>query len=112
MSIDISKLSDSPYGMASSSTIDGDKLKNNLENIKGSTDEELMKVCKEFETYMIEQVIKSMEATIMKADDEESSTSYTDMFSDKLTTAYAEKISDEGTIGLAQMLYDSMKRNQ
>ena len=111
MSMDISSLSQSAYGLGSSTTVDADKLKNNLENIKGSTDEELMAVCKEFETYMLEQVIKSMEATVMK-DDEESSSSYTEMFGDKLTTAYAEKISDQGNVGLAQMLYDSMKRNQ
>ena len=112
MSMDISKLSQSAYGLGSSVTVDSDKLKNNLENIKGSTDEELMAVCKEFETYMLEQVIKSMEATVMKAEDEESASSYTEMFGDKLTTAYAEKLSDQGNIGLAQMLYDSMKRNQ
>ena len=42
-------------------------------------------------------------------DEEESSTSYAEMFSDKKTTAYAEAISNQGTIGLAQMLYESMR---
>ena len=110
--MDISSLSQSAYGQGYSSTVDGDKLRSNLENIDNASDEELMSVCKEFETYMLEQVIKSMESTIMKADDEESSSSYMDMFGDKLTTSYAKSISDQGSIGLAQMLYDSMKKQQ
>lgn len=93
---------------STSATNQGNKLKNSLENIDNATDEELMQVCKEFETYMIEQVIKSMKSTI--GDDEESSTSYEDMFGDNLTTSYAKAISDEGKLGLAQMLYESMKR--
>jgi flagellar protein FlgJ len=108
MSLDISSLTSSAYGLNSNTSVDADKLKNNLANIDKENDEELMNVCKEFETYMIEQVIKSMEATIMK-DEEESSTSYAEMFSDKKTTAYAEAISNQGTIGLAQMLYESMR---
>ena len=79
-----------------------------LQNIDNATDEELMQVCKEFETYMIEQVIKSMKSTI--GDDEESSTSYEDMFGDNLVNSYADAISDQGELGLAQMLYESMKR--
>jgi flagellar protein FlgJ len=108
MSFDVSSLTSSAYGLNSSTSVGADKLKNNLANIDKENDEELMNVCKEFETYMIEQVIKSMEATIMK-DEEESSTSYAEMFSDKKTTAYAEAISNQGTIGLAQMLYESMR---
>ena len=108
MSFDVSSLTSSAYGLNSSTSVDADKLKNNLANVDKENDEELMNVCKEFETYMIEQVIKSMEATIMK-DEEESSTSYAEMFSDKKTTAYAEAISNQGTIGLAQMLYESMR---
>ena len=108
MSFDISSLTSSAYGLNSNTKVDADRLKNNLASVDKENDEELMNVCKEFETYMIEQVIKSMEATIMK-DEEESSTSYAEMFSDKKTTAYAEAISNQGTIGLAQMLYESMR---
>ena len=88
-----------------------DKLQSSLDNINNASDEELMEVCKEFETYMLEQVIKSMESTIGK-DEEESSTSYMSMFGDNLTNSYAEAISDQGDKGLAQMLYESMKRQQ
>ena len=108
MSFDVSSMTSTAYDLTSGTSVDADKLKNSLTNIDKSNDEELMNVCKEFETYMIEQVIKSMENSIMKAEEEDSS-SYTEMFGDKLTTAYAESISNQGTIGLAQMLYDSMK---
>lgn len=98
------------YGTSkTSSDAKKDKLQNSLENINNASDEELMEVCKEFETYMLEQVVKSMESTIGK-DEEESSTSYMDMFGDNLTNSYAKSISDQGKIGLAQMLYESMKR--
>lgn len=93
---------------SSTSKVNADKLQDSLESINSATDEELMEVCKDFETYMIEQVIKAMEATI--GDEEESSTSYMGMFGDNLTTSYAEAISDQGELGLAQMLYESMKR--
>lgn len=113
MSFDINGLGAyglSGYDITSNNTskIDVDKLQNSLEGINNASDEELMQVCKDFETYMIEQVIKSMEATVGKED--ESSTSYMDMFGDKLTTSYAQAISDQGELGLAQMLYESMKR--
>ena len=71
------------------SNVKTNKLQNSLENINNASDEELMEVCKEFETYMLEQVIKSMESTIGK-DEEESSTSYMDMFGDNLTNSYAK----------------------
>lgn len=110
MSMDLSALSNSAFSSDNSaSATKANELKSKLNNIEGATDEELMNVCKEFETYMIEQVVKSMQSTINK-DDEESSTSYMSMFGDKLTTEYAKSISDQGNIGLAQMLYDSMKR--
>ena len=93
---------------SSASSIKADELKDSLQGINSATDEELMQVCKDFETYMIEQVIKAMESTVK--DEEESSTSYMNMFGDKLTTSYAQAISDQGELGLAQMLYESMKR--
>ena len=91
-----------------------------LENTLGkvsdqSTDEELMEACKEFEAYFIEQMYKGMEKTIMKADDdEENSTAsqYVDCFNDMKIEAYAEATVEQGNgIGIAQQLYEQMKRN-
>ena len=83
-----------------------------------ATDEELMEACKSFEQYFIEQALKGMEKMIPDNDDEDSSTSYVEMFKDTLYQEYAEIASDQvnGTsgntgLGIAQMLYEQMKRN-
>lgn len=80
----------------------------NIDKTK-ATDEEMMNACKEFEAYMIEQVYKSMEKTIIKADEEENE--YETYFGDMRIQQYAKSVVDQGGVGLAQQLYDAMKRN-
>ena len=74
-----------------------------------ATDDEMLNACKEFEAYMIEQVYKSMEKTIIKADEEENE--YETFFGDMRIQQYAKNVVDQGGVGLAQQLYDAMKRN-
>ena len=98
------------------SNVTADALENTLSKVgQQATEEELMEACKEFEAYFIEQMYKGMEKTIMKAeDDEENSTAsqYLDYFSDMQTEAYAKATAEQGNgIGLAQQLYEQMKRN-
>ena len=66
-----------------------DKLKDTLASTdySKSTDDELMKVCKEFEAYFTEQVFKSLERMVPESDEESSSStsSYMDYFGDMLT---------------------------
>ncbi len=94
-----------------------DKLQNSISNTSASsTEEELMEVCKEFEAYFVEQMYKSMEKmkTVPGADEEESSSTsdYMEMFGDTLTQEYASMTTEQGDgLGLAQMLYEQMKRN-
>jgi flagellar protein FlgJ len=85
-----------------------DSLKDNLTN-GTATDEELMEACKNFESYLLEQVFKGMEKTVLKSDEEEND--YLAQFGDKLYEEYAEDIAENQSLGLAQMLYESMKRN-
>lgn len=73
-----------------------------------ATDEQLLDACKEFETYFVEQMFKAMRATVHK--EESSSSSYMDMFEDNLYQEYAKNASDSGQLGLAQMLYEQMKK--
>lgn len=87
------------------------KLEETLNNTENATDEELMNACKSFESYLLEQVFKGMEKTVMK-DDEEEENDYMAQFGDKLYEEYANDATESGSIGIAQMLYDSMKRNQ
>lgn len=83
-----------------------------LETLKSNSasDEELMEACKSFESYMLEQVFKGMEKTIIK--DEEKENDYMAQFGDRLYEEYAKSVTDNQSLGLAQMLYESMKRNQ
>lgn len=79
-----------------------------------TTEAELMAACKEFEAYFIEQIYKGMEKTIIKAEDDDSSSSsqYTDYFSDMRIQEYAKMTAEQGNgIGLANQLYEQMKRN-
>ena len=89
------------------------KVKDTLSgDFTSATEAELMEACKEFEAYFTEQVFKAMEKMSLK--EEDSSTSYLNMFKDTLTQEYA-KLSSESNggegLGLAQMLYEQMKRN-
>ena len=97
--------------MQNSSQAKTEKLSSSLSNIeKGTaTDEELMAACKEFETYLVEQVIKNTKSAML--DDEDSQGEYMKMFGDRLNQSYAEMITETADLGIAQMLYESMKRN-
>lgn len=76
-----------------------------------ASDAELLESCKEFETYLVEQMLKGMEKTIPKDEDEEEDP-YLEQFGDTFYTQVAGMIVDNGELGLAQQLYESMKRNQ
>jgi len=105
--------SDSLYlqSMQNASAAKADKLSSSLNSIENgtATDEELMEACKEFEVYLVEQVIKSTRSAMLE--DEDSEGDYMKMFGDKLNQSYAEMISETANLGIAQMLYESMKRN-
>lgn len=79
---------------------------------KNASDDELMEVCKEFEAYFIEQVFKNMKATLPESEDTSGATStLVDYFEDSLYQEYAKNASQQGNYGIAQTLYEQMKRN-
>lgn len=86
-----------------------DKLEATLKNSK-ATDDQLMDACKSFESYLMEQVFKGMESTVQKSEEEENN-SYLNQFGDMLYENVANQATDTQSIGIAQMLYESMKRN-
>lgn len=75
-------------------------------------DEELMKACKSFESYLVEQLMSSMEelGKVPGQDDDEGE--YTDMFKDTFRQSLAETVSSSSDIGIAKMFYESMRREQ
>lgn len=109
----------------------GNKLENSLSNSDLSTasDEKLMDVCKDFEQYFVEQVMKSMSKMASVDGDKDSSLFSTmagitsqdsgmktmsNYFGDQYMTNITESICDaqdgEG-LGVAQILYEQMRRN-
>jgi len=97
-------------GQTSSATSSVEKtLKSDLSN---ATDDELMSVCKEFEAYFIEQVFKNMKESIVPAEESTGANkTLLDYYEGNLMTEYAKGASEQQENGLAQMLYEQMKRN-
>lgn len=92
---------------------------NNISNLSNAdmaqkTDDELMEACKEFESYFLEQVFKEMEKTVSIFRDEEdkgSTSQLVNFFKETTLTELASQSTDQNSLGLAQMLYEQMKRN-
>lgn len=78
------------------------------------TDEELLEACKEFESYLWEQVIKSMKSTISITGEDSSSSQMTDMFMDTAISDVAKEMTNQslGSNSLAMQMFEQMKRNQ
>ena len=77
-----------------------------------ASDEELLDVCKQFEAYFMEQVFKQMEKTIIKDEASSgSSTALVDYFKDSALQELTKTSTETQGLGIAQMLYEQMKRN-
>lgn len=89
------------------------KLENQLgSDMSTATDEELMDACKQFEAYFLEQMFKAMMKTIPENEDMSGSTStLMDYYKDEMVQQLASDSTENNSLGLAQMLYEQMKRN-
>lgn len=90
------------------------RLQNQLDGKDYSkvNEDELMNACKQFEAYFIEQMYKSMLKTIPQNEDTSNYTSTVmDFYKDQMVQSIAEETGNQGGFGLAQMLYEQMKRN-
>ncbi|HBA46277.1 MAG TPA: hypothetical protein DCZ91_00430 [Lachnospiraceae bacterium] len=91
------------------------RLQNKLADADYSraSDAELMNACRQFEAYFIEQMYKGMMKTIPKSEETSNYTSsMMDFYKDQMIQSVAEETSKQnGGFGLAQMLYEQMKRN-
>ena len=98
---------------SNASTAKTDSLKNSVNGLSSSsTDEELMEVLKDFESYFIEQMIKQMKETFTDDDEESSMASqYTDTFMDYAIEDIADMLLDEVGGNMTQQLFEQMKRN-
>lgn len=85
-----------------------DKIKVGQRQVDNLTDNELMEACKSFESYLLTQVMKSMEKTTPGREDKGP---YLEQFGDLLYDEYAKAATDTQSLGIAKMLYESIKRN-
>lgn len=86
-----------------------DKLSGDLST---ASDEELMEVAKDFEAYFVEQVLKEMKKMVPESEEEDSSMKQMkEYFEDEMIREYADKAVESSDFGIAQTLYEQMKRN-
>ena len=77
-----------------------------------ASDEELLDVCKQFEAYFMEQVFKQMEKTVIKDESSfQSTSSLVDYFKDSALQELTKTSTETQGLGIAQALYEQMKRN-
>lgn len=93
-----------PYNQELAKT---DDITNKI-NKKDPTENELMEACRGFEAYMLEQVFKEMRKTVESSDE---SGDYMQYFGDMLYEEHAKNATENEGIGIAKMLFESMKRD-
>ena len=80
-----------------------------------ASDAELMNACKKFEEYFVEQVIKGAQRTTVLdgfASESGSMASMKSMIRDSYAQELAKMMSDQNSVGLAQKMFDQMKKSQ
>lgn len=98
----------SAYGQSVSNTT-ASSLQSTLGNVsESSSEDELMSVCKSFESYFVQKVIEQARSSIAGESEEEQG-EYMKYFGDIMNEQYANAVVESGSVGLAQQLYDSMK---
>lgn len=82
-------------------------------DLSKASDTELMEVCKEFEAYFVEQVMKEVEKTIPRNEEDEdaSMSQLRDFYKDEMIQTLAKEVCDHQNLGFAQQMYEQMKRN-
>ena len=104
-------ISDYYSQLASSQSASALSSKLNSTDTKTAGEDELMDVCKQFESYLLEQVYKNMEKSIHWDDKEQQDNQLVDYFKDLTIQEISKQATDQKSLGLAQMLYEQMKVN-
>lgn len=89
-------------------------LQSSLSNIfSDSSEEELLQVCKDFESYFVEELLKEVKDSMLSEDDNEDSSISTlkDYHMDSVIELVADEVVDEVGTNFTQQLFEQMKRN-
>ena len=102
-------------GLQNTESLSAAKLRESLKNSnfkQGSTDEELLAACKEFEAYFLEMVFKEMQKSvdIFSSKKDQSTSQLVDFYRDKTIQKIAADATEGQGLGLAQQLFEAMKR--
>ena len=107
-----SALDSTAYTNAANQTTSKLQDKLNSSDYSKATDDELMDACTQVESYFLEQMFKEMMKTIPENEDTSSSNSQLmDYYKDEMVQQIASDSTEQNSRGLAQMLYEQMKRN-
>lgn len=82
-------------------------------DLSNASEDELMEVCKEFESYFMEMIMKEMTKTtgLFGEDSSGSNSALVSYFKDGAIADLAKEATQQNSLGLAQTLYEQMKRN-
>lgn len=82
-------------------------------DLSKASEDELMEVCQEFEAYFMEMIMKEMTKTtgLFGEDSTGSNSALVSYFKDSAITDLAKEATQQNSLGLAQTLYEQMKRN-
>ncbi len=114
--MDISGLTSaySQYASSLSGNASTEALTNKVsgQDYQNATDEELMEVCKEFEAYFLELMYKEMMKTVPESElTSGANSTLVDYYKDEMIKDIAAQTAEQSDMGLAQTLYEQMKRN-
>lgn len=89
------------------------KLEDTLNSdLSKATEDELMDVCKDFEAYFTEQMFKAMQKMVPESENVSSSTKQLqEYYKEQMIQSFADQSAQGEGLGIAQMLYEQMKRN-
>ncbi len=102
------------YASTQANQSDASALESKLNfDFSNASDEELLSVCKDFESYFLEQVIKQVEKTVKfdKDDDNSYASQMVDYFKDTAIQTISDEITEQEGGSFAQMMYEQMKSN-
>ncbi|MGN0471832.1 MAG: rod-binding protein [Lachnospiraceae bacterium] len=106
----IAAMTDYVTKAASDSKVNTSAIRN--KDYSNATEEELMDVCKEFEAYFLEQCFKEMWKSVPTSEMTSTSTStMMDYYKDEMIRQVSSDATEQNSLGLAQMLFEQMKRN-
>lgn len=91
-------------------------LQNSLKGVSSAkSDDELLQVCKDFESYFVEEVLKEVKENMKSGEEEEkkdqSLAALTDFHMDGTIELIADQMVDQVGESFTQQLYEQMKRN-